>query len=200
VPDEKEKDYTMSSILIDSDFNHSSRNTTPRDHPKAESMPYLEAAIPVGLIGAAVVAAFVLVLDTFAGNPLGTPNALGAALFRGETFTLSAPIRPELVLGYTLLHLAAFVSISCAAISAEYTLSRNGMSASTQIAVGILGILVSLQGIFAVLMTLIGIPFSGELGFERILVTNAIAAFSMGIAVHLRGRNRRERNSPTPID
>jgi len=190
----------MSSIQFDSDFGPSNPHPTSLELHRTESMPYLGAAIPVGLIGAAVVAVFVFLLDTLAGHPLGTPNALGAALLRGESFTLSAPIRPELVFGYTLLHLAAFISIACAAVSAEYTLSRSGMPASSQFVVGILGILLSLQAIFAVLMMLLGIPFSGELGFERILVTNAIAAFSMGIAVYLRAQNRRERKSPTQIE
>lgn len=154
-------------------------------------MPYIAEAVPVGLIGASTVALFVLALDTLAGHPLGTPNALGAALFRGEAFSIDAAIRPGLVFGYTLLHIATFMVVAAAAVSAEYTLSTRGVSAPVQLTAGIAGLFVALQGIFLVLTLLLGISWGSELGFERIVIANGIAALSMAVAVRLRGLGRR---------
>jgi len=161
-------------------------------HLNERSMPYLGSALPVGLVGAASVAIFVLVLDALAGRPFATPNALGAVLFRGEAFSLDAPIRPALVFGYTLMHGAAFASVAAAAVSAEYTLTKRRVSLPLQLVSGVVGILLGLQGLFVALAVLLGISWVGELGFERIVVANLIAAFSMALTVHLRGEGRRE--------
>jgi len=149
----------------------------------------------VGLVGAASVAAFILILDTVAGYPLGTPSALGVTVFRGEAFDLSAPINAGAVLGYTLLHVAVFVAIGALAVSTEYTLSRSGAPIGRQFLLGITGLFVALQGTFGTLVLLLGIPWVGDLGFERILVGNAIAAFSMALSVYLRGVDRRSGRS-----
>jgi hypothetical protein len=153
-------------------------------------MPYLGAAVPVGLVGASIVALYVLMVDALAGHVLGTPNALGGVLFRGEGFVLDAPIRPGLVFGYTMLHVATFIMVAAAAVSAEYTLSRRGIGLTIQLVCGVSGIFLGLQSLFVVLMLLLGISWVGELGFERIVVANVIAAFSMAATVYLRGTGR----------
>lgn len=157
----------------------------------AVAMPYLGASVPVGLAGASAVALFILILDSLSGNPLGTPNALGATLLRGEAFDPSAPIRPALVFGYTLLHAATFVAVASAAVSAEFSLSRAGVSLPVQLVAGVAGLVVALQTIFLALTALLEIDWIGGLGFERILAANMIAALSMAIIVHLRGEARR---------
>jgi hypothetical protein len=154
-------------------------------------MPYLGAALSVGLVGAATVAVFVLILDTLAGHPLGTPNALGAALFRGESLALDAPIRAGLVFGYTLLHGATFIAVAAAAVSAEHTLSRRGVSLVVQFVWGIGGLFLGLLALFLLLGSLLGIDWRAGMGLERLVLTNAVAAFSMAITVYLRGSGRR---------
>ena len=156
------------------------------------ALPYLEAAIPVGVAGAVAVAGFVLLVDVLAGHPLGTPNALGATLLRGSAFDPTAPVQPGLVFSYTLLHLATFVAVACAAVSAEFTLSRAGVPLPLQLIGGILGLATSLQAIFLSLTLLLGISWIGSLGFERVFVVNVVAAFSMAIVTYLRGEGRRE--------
>lgn len=65
-----------------------------------------------GVIGAAAVAVWFMVLDTLAGQPFYTPALLGAGLFHGTT-TAGVQGMPEpaalLVLGYTIFHGLAFV-------------------------------------------------------------------------------------------
>jgi hypothetical protein len=182
------------SLSIASASGSHARSST---HRNERTVPYLGAALPVGLVGAASVAIFVLVLDVLAGRPLATPNALGAVLFRGEAFSLDAAIRPAIVFGYTLLHGAAFVTVAAAAVSAEYTLTKNRVSLPIQLVSGIFGLFLGLQGLFVVLTVLLGISWVGELGFERILVGNLIAAFSMALTVYLRGEGRREARART---
>jgi hypothetical protein len=155
-----------------------------------ESMPYIGAAVPVGLVGAAFVAVYVLIVDWLAGSPLGTPNALGAALFRGETFALQAPIEPALVFGYTLLHGTAFVVVAAAAVSAEYTLVRRGVSLAVQFAGGLAGLFFGLQAMFLALTVVLDISWAGDLGIGRIVIANAIAAVTMAVTVYLRGHGR----------
>lgn len=180
----------MTRNALESDRNEDRDTHQTRETEQVESMPYLGAAVPVGLVGAASVALFILLLDVLAGHALGTPSALGAVLFRGESFSLDAPIRPGLVLAYTLIHAATFILVAAGAVSAEYTLSRQGVSIPIQLVSGIVGIFAGLQVVFVALTTLLQISWVGQVGFERILVANMIAAFSMALTVYLRASSR----------
>ena len=164
---------------------------TASDEAKPVAMPYLGESLPVGLVGAATVAAFVLLLDVLSGHPLGTPNALAAGYLRGDMIPLTAPIQPGLVLGYTLLHVATFVFVGAAAVSAEFTLSRAGIAPSIQLVLGTAGLMSGLTVFMITLMSLVGIEAVSGFGLERILSVNAIAALAMAITVHMRGETRR---------
>ncbi|MBW2496470.1 MAG: hypothetical protein JRF61_04275 [Deltaproteobacteria bacterium] len=179
----------MSNVMTRSEMVYASKKEAGHSSLD-ESMPYIGAAVPVGLVGAAFVALSVLIVDWLAGSPLGTPNALGAALFRGETFALQAPIEPALVFGYTMLHGTAFVVVAAAAVSAEYTLVQRGVSLPVQFASGIAGLFFGLQAMFLALTVLLDISWTGDLGMGRIVMANAIAAVTMAITVYLRGHGR----------
>ena len=107
------------------------------DKNSADAMPYLEAAIPIGLAGAGAVAGFVLLLDLIAGQPFATPNALGATIFRGVTFDLSTPIAAINIFSFTLIHTALFIVAAAAAITAEFTLSNQNVPLRSQFLIGI---------------------------------------------------------------
>jgi hypothetical protein len=64
--------------------------------------------VMAGLIGAAVVAVWFLIYDTLRLQPLRTPALLGAAVLEGLRDPAVVVVRPDLVLGYTVLHVAAF--------------------------------------------------------------------------------------------
>jgi hypothetical protein len=74
--------------------------------------------IRAGLIGAATIALWFLVLDAIAGRPLYTPNVLGTALLQGPA-ALDAPggvpIALETVIVFTWMHVLAFLLIGVAA-------------------------------------------------------------------------------------
>lgn len=63
-----------------------------------------------GTVGAAVVSGWFLVYDTAHGEPLRTPALLGAAFFQGLRDPDSLRVTSGLVLGYSVLHWAAFVA------------------------------------------------------------------------------------------
>jgi hypothetical protein len=69
----------------------------------------LREGVTVGLIGAAIVMLFFLIVDLAAGAPLRTPALLGAALFDGARDLDAVTPTARLVVGYTALHLAGFV-------------------------------------------------------------------------------------------
>lgn len=71
----------------------------------------LREGITVGLIGAAIVMLWFFLVDLAAGMPLRTPALLGAALFDGAQDMTAVTPTARLVVGYTAVHLAAFVAL-----------------------------------------------------------------------------------------
>lgn len=69
----------------------------------------LREGLVSGLIGAAVVAVWFLVLDGLFRQPLFTPAALGSLLFHGAASPEEVRLASSMVLGYTLVHAAAFL-------------------------------------------------------------------------------------------
>ena len=83
----------------------------------AHSKTYEEGMI-AGLIAAATIAVWFLLLDVFQGRPFFTPNVLGAALFGGREGLASLenlPISFQVVLTFTWVHGLAFVVFGVAA-------------------------------------------------------------------------------------
>jgi len=64
--------------------------------------------VVAGLIGAGAVAVWFLAYDTLRLQPFRTPALLGSAVFEGLRDPTLLTVRLELILGYTVLHLAAF--------------------------------------------------------------------------------------------
>jgi hypothetical protein len=69
-----------------------------------------------GLIGAAVVAVWFLVIDVVRGQVWFTPAALGSAIFLGARDLADVQVTPGVIIGYTLLHIAAFLAIAFLAV------------------------------------------------------------------------------------
>ena len=68
----------------------------------------LREGLTVGLVGAAAVAVWFLVIDVVAGRILFTPAALGSIVFRGATGPGDVEMSAIIILAYTGLHLLAF--------------------------------------------------------------------------------------------
>jgi hypothetical protein len=134
-----------------------------------------------GAIGAAVVAVVYLAIDLALGKPFYTPNALGAALFRGESLGLDAPIEPVLVYGYSLVHGGVFAGFGLIAsfveLEARMRLSdaRKELLITGALALALFVVFQISFGLFGWLLA----PGQGQLGGWRAALANALAAIAM---------------------
>ncbi len=64
-----------------------------------------------GLIGAAAVALWFLVVDVIAGRPFFTPAMLGSAVFWGVHDPAQVVIEYSRIIGYTMIHVSAFIIV-----------------------------------------------------------------------------------------
>jgi drug/metabolite transporter (DMT)-like permease len=78
-----------------------------------------------GLLGAVTVAVWYLVVDTAAGRPFRTLNALGGVFFRGDANPGAREIVPGLVAGFTLLHVIAFALVGMGLTLVVHLASRH---------------------------------------------------------------------------
>ncbi|HYU36571.1 MAG TPA: hypothetical protein VEL29_01470, partial [Gemmatimonadales bacterium] len=74
-----------------------------------------------GLIGAAAVALWFLVVDVIAGRPFFTPAMLGSAVFWGVHDPSMVVIEYSRIIGYTMVHVSAFIIVGtiAAVLAAE---------------------------------------------------------------------------------
>lgn len=162
-----------------------------------DALPYLETAVPIGLIGAASVAAIVFALDVAMGMPLATPNALGATIFRGMAFDLALPIAAINVFAFTLLHSALFIIAASAAIVVESSLNERGVSMNAQFVPGTAALFGSLQASILTLLVLLDIPWTDGFGFGRLLLINGLAATVMAATTFMSAAQRRAGSGAT---
>jgi hypothetical protein len=138
--------------------------------------------VVAGLIGAAIVAAWFLVLDAVVGRLFFTPAALGSALFLGAEGVAAVRITAGPVLGYTVVHLAAFMMVgvlfAAAAVKAEA--HRSVLMAIVLFFVASLTLVVGLMAIVATWILV-------ALTWWAIAIGNLLAAVAM--AMYLRSRH-----------
>jgi len=128
-----------------------------------------------GCIGAAVVAAWFLVVDSINGQPFFTPAMLGSALFPGAHGPDVIVIEPGRSFGYPMIHVSAFVIVGCiaAALAAEVEY------APSTLFLVIVGFCFFEVG-FYILVALLAKPLLGYLAWWNVAIGNALAALGMG--------------------
>src|SRR5262245_53329230 len=140
--------------------------------------PMYVHGVASGVIGAVVVSVIYLAIDVAAGHPLYTPNALGAALFRGEQLGPDAPIEFWLVAGYTLAHGAVFWAFGVMAAIGLWEgvpkLHHPLMGGLITAGLVFAGLEITFA-IFGALFT----PAHGQFGGVRAALANALAALAM---------------------
>ena len=136
----------------------------------------LREGVIAGVLGAAAVAVWFLIIDTVSGRPFNTPLMLGASLatFFGADGT-GHPI--PLVLGYTLVHFAAFILVGLL-VSAVV----NKGESEPSVLIGFVGLFIVFEvawyGWAAILSRS---PRFGNLAWSSVLVGNLVAALAMGV-------------------
>jgi len=146
---------------------------------------YQEGLI-AGLVGAATVALWFLVIDSIQGRPLYTPTVLGTALF-GRSAGLAWPnVRPdlEMVLMFTWVHGLAFVVVG-GVIARLLALAERQPS----VGFGIVMLFVFFEFGFIAAAMLFAAPVLHALAWPAILVANLLAAAAMGGYFWLRHPN-----------
>ena len=147
---------------------------------------YQEGLI-AGLIGAATVALWFLIIDMIQGRPLYTPTVLGAALFhRGAVPWLDTGPNLEMVLMFTWVHGLAFIVVG-GVIARLLAVAERQPNAGF----GILMLFVLLEFGFIAAAMLFAEPVLRALAWPAILVANLLAATAMGSYFWLRHPNLR---------
>jgi hypothetical protein len=142
-----------------------------------EDSLYREGLV-AGLLGAATIAIWFLLLDTIRGRPFSTPSLLGRAFFQRGTIVgplESQPISGEMVLVYTWVHGLAFCVIGGVAAWLIALAERRPNAGF-----GVLLFFVLFGFGFIVVAMLVAEPVLHALTWPAILIGNLLAAGVMG--------------------
>jgi hypothetical protein len=138
-----------------------------------------EEGLVAGLLGAATIAVWFLILDSLAGRPFRTPTILGTAIFRGGhglTSAESVPVSFEMVVLYTWVHALLFWVIAGVAARLLRVAERQPNAGF-----GILLLFVVFEFGFVATTLLFAEPVLHALTWPAILVGNLLAALVMGV-------------------
>ncbi len=128
-----------------------------------------------GVIGAASVAIWFLIVDTVAGKPFFTPAMLGSAVFWGEFDPSEIVIAFPRIVGYTMFHVIAFLVVGMLAALLTYEIELF----PTTLFLGVVAFAVFEVG-FYIVVAVLAAPLLGALAWYNVAIGNAIAAGGMG--------------------
>jgi hypothetical protein len=152
---------------------HPQRSGNWRDLLRRDRL-LVEGAI-TGLIGAATVAIFFLLVDGLAGRVLFTPAALGSAFFLGAASAAEVRVSALTVGGFTLLHLAAFAAIGMVAATLV-----QGIERYPRAIVGAALLVVTFTVFSIGLLAIAAVWILDTLGWWTVGLGNLLAAAAMG--------------------
>ena len=127
-----------------------------------------------GLLGAAVVAVWFLAYDTLRLQPFRTPALLGAAVFEGLRNPTLLTIRLDLILGYTVLHLAAFALFGVIAATLIVAAERE-----PRILLGLFILFACFEIFFLGFIAVLDEALVGALLWWNVVIGNLLAAAGM---------------------
>ncbi|MGH7506396.1 MAG: hypothetical protein ACRELX_12125 [Longimicrobiales bacterium] len=128
-----------------------------------------------GLIGAVAVALWFLALDVVRGQIFFTPAALGSALFFGARGVAEVQVTVGTVLGYTALHLAAFLAVGFLASALATAAERE-----PPVLLGLSLLFVTFEALFLGLLAIVAGWLLDALDWWSVVVANLVAAAAMG--------------------
>lgn len=134
--------------------------------------------IIAGFIGAATIAVWFLILDTFDGRPFYTPSLLGTALFQraaGLDSPETVPVSLDMTLMYTWVHFLVFCFIGALASRLLDVAEKN-----VNVGFGILLLFVVFEFGFIAAALVLSEAVLEALAWPAVLVGNLLAAASMG--------------------
>lgn len=144
----------------------------------SETSRLYQEGIVAGIIGAATIAGWFLIVDTLKGRPLYTPSVLGTVLFRPGG-RLASPeslsVSLEMVLVYTWVHGLVFCVIGGVAARLLAAAERK-----PDLGFGILLLFVVFEFGFLVAAMLFAEALLHALAWQEVLIGNLLAAGAMG--------------------
>ncbi len=150
-----------------------------RHRPLAETLggrwtAVVREGIAAGLVGGAIVAVWFLIYDTLRGSSLRTPALLGAALFEGLRDPATVEVHLDVVLGYTVLHFAAFAAFGIVAAALITAAERE-----PRILLGLFILFWCFELFFLGFVSALDEALVGALLWWNIAIANLLAAASM---------------------
>jgi hypothetical protein len=133
--------------------------------------------IIAGILGAATIALWFLLIDTVNGRPLYTPTVLGTALFGygdGLRGLETLPVSLEVVALYTVAHALVFAAIGGLASRLLTIAERH-----PEVGFGILVLFVVFEFVITVSPVLFALPVVQALTWPALLVANLLATAAM---------------------
>lgn len=128
-----------------------------------------------GLIGAAAVAIWFLLVDVVAGRAFFTPAMLGSAVFLGIRDPALVEVTFQAVIGYTMLHVLLFSAVGIVAAWLAVLVEH---FPSTLFLVVVFFAVFEVG--FYILVALVARPLLGALAWSNVAIGNLIAAGGMG--------------------
>jgi hypothetical protein len=134
----------------------------------------LREGVVAGVVGAAVVALWFLVFDIARGRPFLTPSLLGAAVFYGARSPEGVTIAAGPVIGYTILHVCAFVAFGVVAASVIAVSERE-----PALFIAFIILFAAFEMFFFAVVAALGQSMLGVIVWWAILVGNLLASIAM---------------------
>jgi hypothetical protein len=144
----------------------------------AELSKLYQEGVIAGILGAATVAIWFLIVDAFNGRPLYTPTVLGTALFKGGqglTSPESLSVNLDMVLMFTWVHGLVFIIIGGIASRLLGLAEHNA-----NLGFGILLLFVVFEFGFVAVNIVFADAVLRALTWQAVLVGNLLAAMVMG--------------------
>lgn len=148
----------------------------------------------VGILGAAIIAAWFFVVDTIAGRPFFTPAMLGSALFWGLRDPVQVDITVQSVLAYSMMHILSLVLVGLIASAVASQVERTPSTLFLAIV-----LFAAFEFGFYIVVAVMGQPLLGALAWWSVAVSNALAAAGMGYALWRLRPDLRERLAKHPL-
>ena len=145
--------------------------------PDTRTVSLHQEGMIAGLLGAATIALWFLIVDTLAGRPLYTPTVLGTVLFRRGVGPPLPDVLPdfEMVWMFTWVHGLVFAAIGGVAARLLGLAERH-----PSVGFGVLMLFVFFEFGFSAAAMLFGEPVLHGLAWPAVLVANMLAAAAMG--------------------
>jgi hypothetical protein len=154
--------------------------------------PVLFEGLATGLVGAAAVAVWFLVVDLLAGSPLHTPAALGSAVLLGAANPSEVELNVAVMAVYSILHVSAFV-----AVGMGFSWMVQQLHGAPAFGARALTVLVVVEGLFIGSVGMASGWIVQEMGWLTILVANGLAVAGMSSWIwHHHPGLRRDRHTP----